>query len=208
MQLPLEPQTSSRKLFPHMQCYSPTPVNRLWCIVAPPLTLLIWAGGQTGSHCVENSRLTVSIMTSPGRMSELEIWGGYLGTGQSPQWFCVVCVWWESTDRDLHLAASAWMKDCSRSQWGCRFFFKSSHFCNFVCELISHLLFVCTHTLHFSVTVVGAQQSCVADSNLCQLPRTPVECRMSASSFRPFYPPCSDTTHTTMWVIKAGKWEF
>ncbi len=69
--------------------------------------LLIWAGRQqVGHRCVENS-LGVSLMISPGQISEWEIWGGYVGTGQSPQWYCGVCVWWESTDKELQLAASA-----------------------------------------------------------------------------------------------------
>lgn len=77
MQLPLEPQKASSTyavLLP--KTCEQTLIHRPYYFNT--LTLLIWAGGRTGSQSVENSPLplTVSLMTSPGRMSELEIWGG------------------------------------------------------------------------------------------------------------------------------------
>lgn len=74
-----------------------------------------------------NSPLYVTILTSPSRMSELEIWGGYLGTGRSPQWMCVVCYIW-----------------LPQYEW------RITVVSFFMCELIPHLLCVCTYcTLHF-----------------------------------------------------------
>lgn len=65
------------------------PSLRRWTATAP-FSLFIWAGRQVGCRCVENSVFSVSLLISPGRMSQWVMWRGYLGPGQSPQWLCGV----------------------------------------------------------------------------------------------------------------------